>query len=120
MKVSDLKKIIAALPEDSDPDIVMGEEWLPERLINTSLDGKLLFLEFDNAPEETQGDEEGRGFVEHEVDMIRHRFEQIIEDASDTKTKADAMVALFLMGHESSSSEIIEILEHPDVPDSPE
>ncbi|MEZ8823117.1 hypothetical protein AB6E04_02075 [Vibrio amylolyticus] len=120
MKVSDLKKIIAALPEDSDPDIVMGEEWLPERLINTSLDGKLLFLEFDNAPEETQGDEEGRGFVEHEVDMIRHRFEQIIEDASDTKTKADAMVALFLMGHESSSSEIIEILEDPDVPDSPE
>nr|WP_282437124.1 hypothetical protein [Vibrio amylolyticus] len=119
VKVSDLKIILDSLPESSDPDIVMGEEWLPERLIKATVDGKLLFLEFDNAPEENQGDEEARGFVEHEVDMIRHRFEQIIEDASDTKTKADAMVSLFLMGHEHSSSEIIEILEDPDVPDEP-
>ncbi|MGF1720625.1 hypothetical protein L4D20_11365 [Vibrio kyushuensis] len=119
MKVSDLKIILDGLPKDSDLDIVMGEEWLPERLTKATIDGKLLFLEFDNAPEETQGDEEGRGFVEHEVAMIRHKFEQIIDDASDTKTKADAMVSLFLMGHEHSSSEIIEILEDPEVPDAP-
>ncbi|MGC9403142.1 hypothetical protein [Vibrio genomosp. F10] len=119
MKASDLKNILNNLPESQDPDIVMGEEWLPERLIDTQLNEELLFLKFDNAPEESQGDEEARGFVEHEITMIRHRFEQIINDASDTKTKADAMVALFLMGHESSSSEIIEILEDPDVPDNP-
>ncbi len=89
----------------------MGEEWLPERLIDAKLDQGFLFLEFDNAPEEEQGDEEGRGFVEHEVKLIRRRFEQIIDEASDTKTKADAMLALFLMGHELSSSEVIEILE---------
>lgn len=114
MKASELKKIIESLPEGHDPDVVMGEEWLPERLINTQLNESLLFLEFDNAPEETQGDEEGRGFVEHEINMLRSRFEQLLDESSDTKTKADAMLALFLMGHELSSSDVIEILEDPD------
>ncbi|MCG9596930.1 hypothetical protein L1D15_09355 [Vibrio sp. Isolate25] len=119
MKASDLKKVLDSLPENQDPHIVTGEEWLPERLVNTHLDNDMLFLEFDNAPEETQGEEEGRGFVEHEVDMIRQRFTQILDESSDTKTKADAMLALFLMGHEMSSSEIIEILEDPEVPKDP-
>ncbi len=119
MKASKLKKLLESLPEDIDPDVVCGEEWLPERLIDSELNGELLFLQFDTAPEESQGDEEGRGFVEHEIDMIRHRFEQILEESSDTKTKADAMLALFLMGHELSSSEVIEILEDPEVPEDP-
>ncbi|ANW23262.1 MULTISPECIES: hypothetical protein [Vibrio] len=119
MKASDLKKLLDSLPEGQNPNIVTGEEWLPERLVNTYLDDEMLFLEFDNAPEEAQGEEEGRGFVEHEVDMIRKRFEQILDESSDTKTKADAMLALFLMGHEMSSSEIIEIMEDPEVPKDP-
>ncbi|MEF1254842.1 MULTISPECIES: hypothetical protein [unclassified Vibrio] len=119
MKASELKSLLNSLPEGSDPDIVTGEAWLPERLIDTSQDGEMMFLHFDSAPEETQGEEEGRGFVEHEVAMIRHRFEQILEESSDTKTKADAMLALFLMGHELSSSDIIEILEDPEVPEPP-
>jgi hypothetical protein len=119
VKASDLKKLLDSLPEGQNPNIVTGEEWLPERLVNTHLDDEMLFLEFDNAPEEAQGEEEGRGFVEHEVDMIRKRFEQILDESSDTKTKADAMLALFLMGHEMSSSEIIEIMEDPEVPKDP-
>ncbi|PMM43356.1 hypothetical protein [Vibrio splendidus] len=111
MKVSELQNIIDHLPQGSDPDIVMGEEWLPERLVNTRLNSDMLFLEFDNAPEENQGDEEGRGFVEHEIAMIREKLEQVLDDPSDTKTKADALLAIFLMGHELSSSEVIEILE---------
>nr|PMJ90512.1 hypothetical protein BCU13_03160 [Vibrio lentus] len=111
MKVSELQNIIDHLPNDSDPDIVMGEEWLPERLVNTKLDGELLFMEFDNAPEENQGDDEGRGFVEHEIAMIREKLEQLLDEPSDTKTKADALLAIFLMGHELSSSEVIEVLE---------
>ncbi|ENI8075939.1 hypothetical protein ABZW73_002720 [Vibrio vulnificus] len=114
MKASELKTFLLSLPDGYDPDVVMGEEWLPERLVNTRLDDNLLFLEFDNAPEENQGDEEVRGFVEHEIAMIRQRFEHILDEASDTKTKADAMLALFLMGHELSSSEVIEILEEND------
>ncbi|WP_102352695.1 hypothetical protein [Vibrio lentus] len=111
VKVSELQNIIDHLPNDSDPDIVMGEEWLPERLVNTKLDGELLFMEFDNAPEENQGDDEGRGFVEHEIAMIREKLEQLLDEPSDTKTKADALLAIFLMGHELSSSEVIEVLE---------
>ena len=111
VKVSELQNIIDHLPKDSDPDIVIGEAWLPERLVNTNLDGDMLFLEFDNAPEDNQGDEEGRGFVEHEIAMIREKLEQVLDDTSDTKTKADALLAIFLMGHELSSSEVIEILE---------
>ena len=83
MKVSELQNIINQLPSDADPDVVMGEAWLPERLVDTTLDGDLLFLQFDNAPEETQGDEEGRGFVEHEVTMIREKLEQILDAPSD-------------------------------------
>jgi hypothetical protein len=112
VKVSDLNKTLDAVPNDTE--VVMGEQWLPERLVNTTLDGKLLFLEFDNAPEETQGDDEARGFVEHEIEMIRQRVTQIVNDTSDPKAKTDALVALFLMAHESSSSDIIEILEDPE------
>ncbi|WP_070965457.1 hypothetical protein [Vibrio sonorensis] len=120
MKASELRDILNSLPEDVNPDIVTGEEWLPEQLTQCDHNGQHLFLQFDNAPEDIQGEEEGRGFVEHEIEMIRHKFEQILDDASDTKTKADAMLALFLMGHEKSSSEIIEVLEDPEVPNSPE
>ncbi|WP_019350734.1 hypothetical protein [Vibrio splendidus] len=111
VKVSELQNIIDQLPKDSDPDIVMGDAWLPERLVDTNLDGDMLFLEFDNAPEDNQGDEEGRGFVEHEIAMIREKLELLLDEPSDTKTKADALLAIFLMGHELSSSEVIEILE---------
>lgn len=111
VKISELQNIIDHLPNDSDPDIVMGEEWLPERLVNTKLDGELLFMEFDNAPEENQGDDEGRGFVEHEIAMIREKLEQLLDEPSDTKIKADALLAIFLMGHELSSSEVIEVLD---------
>ena len=111
MKVSELQNIIDHLPNDSDPDIVMGKEWLPERLVNTKLDGELLFMDFDNAPEENQGDDEGRGFVEHEIAMIREKLEQLLDEPSDTKTKADALLAIFLMVHELTSSEVIEVLE---------
>ncbi|MDH5936032.1 hypothetical protein L8R84_07720 [Vibrio splendidus] len=111
VKASELQNIIDQLPKDSDPDIVMGDAWLPERLVNTNLDGDMLFLEFDNAPEDNQGDEEGRGFVEHEIAMIREKLELLLDEPSDTKTKADALLAIFLMGHELSSSEVIEILE---------
>ncbi|PTP79844.1 hypothetical protein [Vibrio splendidus] len=111
VKVSELQNIIDQLPKDSDPDIVMGDAWLPERLVDTNLDGDMLFLEFDNAPEDNQGDEEGRGFVEHEIAMIREKLELLLDEPSDTKTKADALLAIFLMGHELSSSEVIEVLE---------
>ncbi|KPL95316.1 hypothetical protein [Vibrio splendidus] len=111
VKVSELQNIIDQLPKDSDPDIVVGEAWLPERLVDTNLDGDMLFLEFDNAPEDNQGDEEGRGFVEHEIAMIREKLELLLDEPSDTKTKADALLAIFLMGHELSSSEVIEVLE---------
>lgn len=119
MKASELKSLLNSLPSDNDPDIVTGEVWLPERLLSVSHDDEMMFLHFDSAPEENQGEDEARGFVEHEVEMIRHRFEQILDESSDTKTKADAMLALFLMGHELSSSDVIEILEDPEVPEPP-
>nr|WP_212756346.1 hypothetical protein [Vibrio sp. 3-2(1)] len=114
-----MKHILDSLPDNTDPELVMGEAWLPERLIDTQLDGHFLFLEFDNAPEEGEGEEEGRGFVGHEIAMIRRRFEEILLEKADNKSKADAMLALFLMGHEYSSSEVIEILEDPSVPQDP-
>ncbi len=51
MKASELKTILNQLPDDLDPDVVMGEVWLPERLIEAQLDDDMLFLTFDNAPE---------------------------------------------------------------------
>ncbi|WP_438696039.1 hypothetical protein [Vibrio marinisediminis] len=110
MKVSELKNLLDTMTTDTDLDVVTGDEWLPEQLVATSIVEDMLFLEFDNAPEDIQG-EEARGFVEHEIDMIRGKFEQIIAEDSDAKSKADAILALFLLGHELSSGEVIEILE---------
>lgn len=119
MKASELKKLLNSLNIDTDPGVVCGEYWLPERLVNVQQENDLLFLEFDSAPEENQGEEEGRGFVEHEIELIRERLKQILEEGSDTNTKADAMLALFLMGHERSSSEVIELLENPELMEEP-
>ncbi|WP_406733109.1 hypothetical protein RJD39_03125 [Vibrio scophthalmi] len=110
VKVSELKNVLNALPADCDLNVVTGDEWLPEQLVATSTVDDMLFLQFDNAPEDIQG-EEARGFVDHEIDMIRQRFEQIIAEDSDNSSKADALLALFLIGHEQSSGEVIEILE---------
>lgn len=76
----------------------MGEEWLPERLVDTKLDGELLFLHFDNAPEDGQGDEEGRGFVDHEIDLIRTRLQQILDEDSDKRIKSGCDVRFVLNG----------------------
>lgn len=76
----------------------MGEEWLPERLVDTKLDGELLFLHFDNAPEDGQGDEEGRGFVDHEIDLIRTRLQQILDEDSDNASKSGCDARFVLNG----------------------
>lgn len=110
MKASELKTILNQLPDDLDPDVVMGEVWLPERLIEAQLDDDMLFLTFDNAPEEGEGEEEDRGFVEHEMELIRSQLMTILAEDSGPKTKAEALLALITLAHERTSSEFIEIL----------
>lgn len=110
MKVSEFKALLDALPADSDPDIVMGEVWLPEQLVTARLEQPLLFLEFDNAPEESQGEEEGRGFVEHEVELIRQQITQLLQEDSLQHDKIEALLGLLLVAHERTSSEFIEML----------
>ncbi len=110
MKASELKALLNSLPDGCDPDIVMGEEWLPERLIETRIDSDFLFMTFDNAPEEEQGEEEGRGFVEHEMDLIRKQIETLLLE-TDTTNKTELLLALLVMAHEQTSSEFIEAIE---------
>ncbi|EEY98165.1 hypothetical protein VOA_001983 [Vibrio sp. RC586] len=110
MKASELKTILNQLLDDLDPDVVMGELWLPEQLIDAQLDDDMLFLTFDNAPEEGEGEEEGRGFVEHEMELIREQVLHILADENSAKTKSEAILALITLAHERTSSEFIEIL----------
>ncbi|SON48790.1 hypothetical protein [Vibrio tapetis] len=111
MKVSELLKLLKNLPSDLDLDVVTGEEWLPERLLSTKQDGDFLFLEFDNQPEDVGGEIEARGFVEHEVTMLKDKIVQLISESDDIDVKADALLTLLLISHENSSSDVIEILE---------
>lgn len=110
MKVSELKTLLNSLPNDCDPDVVMGELWLPEQLVHAQLEDKLLFLEFDNAPEEGEGEEEGRGFVEHEIELIRTQLMQILQDDCANRAKAEALLTLLMVAHERTSAEFIEML----------
>jgi hypothetical protein len=113
VKASELKQRLDDLPSDCDPDIVMGELWLPEQLVGTQLDGELLFLQFDNAPQEEEGEEEGRGFVEHELELIRYQLAQILREESLQREKVEALLALLLAAHEHTSAEFIEMIgEH--------
>ncbi|WCE28320.1 hypothetical protein [Vibrio sp. SCSIO 43137] len=110
MKASELMAFLSDI--DGDKEIVTGESWLPEQLINAEFDGELINLEFDNAPEDDAGDTEGRGFVEHEVNMLRDKIVQLLfDDTMPAKVKTDVFLKLFLMIHEKSSSEVVEILE---------
>ena len=109
MKASELKQRLDDLPSDCDPDIVMGELWLPEQLVGTQLDGELLFLQFDNAPQEEE-EEEGRGFVEHEIELIRYRLAQVLREESAQREKIEALLALLLAAHEHTSAEFIEMI----------
>lgn len=108
MKASELKQRLDDLPSDIDPDIVMGELWLPEQLVGTQLDDELLFLQFDNAPQEEE--EEGRGFVEHEIELICYRLAQVLREESAQREKIEALLALLLAAHEHTSAEFIEMI----------
>jgi len=111
VKTSEFKALLDSLPEGYDPDIVTGEVWLPERLIDTQLDDQLLFLEFDNAPEEDEGEEEGRGFVEHEIELIRQQITTILHQEKGLNVQTEELLSLLVMAHESTSSEFIEMIE---------
>lgn len=114
MKTSQLIQFLSNIPETQDPEIVTGEEWLPESLIDASFDGNLVSLHFDNAPEENSGEVEGRGFVEHEVIMLKDQIVKLMFDQSiEPKAKAELFLQLFILSHEKSSTEVIEILEDP-------
>lgn len=114
VKTSQLIQFLSQLPEDKDPEIVTGEEWLPESLVDASFDGNLVNLHFDNAPEEDAGELEGRGFVEHEVLMLKDKIVKLMFDKTlEPKTKAEIFLQLFILTHERSSGEVIEILEDP-------
>lgn len=108
MKASELKQRLDELPDCYDPDVVMGELWLPEQLVNLYCEDELLFLEFDNAPQEGEGEEEGRGFVEHEIELIRYRIAQILREESAQREKVEALLTLLLAAHEQTSGEFIE------------
>ena len=112
MKVSDLKIILDTLPEGSDPEIVTGEVWLPERLIDTQLDNELLHFQFDSAPDDSMKEEEGRGFVEHEIGLLHSKVVEILHEPAAVADKAQALLGLVLMAHEHSSSQVIEALEN--------
>ncbi len=114
MKASQLMQMLTSLPEGHDPEIVTGEEWLPERLIEVRDEQDLLFLEFDNAPEDNQGDDEGRGFVEHEITLIKKRIMDIFLEKASLEHKQQAILALVLYAHEHFPSEVVEMLEMHD------
>ncbi len=111
MKVAELKKILARESIADHHDLVTGEVYLPEQLIEVEQDGSLLFLHFDNAPEDIAGDEEGRGLVEHEIELLKERIYQILTERCSMQQKQHALLALVLSGHEMSSSEFVALLE---------
>lgn len=110
MKASELLCQLQTILEHSDPEIVTGEDWLPERLTETHLSDDLLFLEFDTAPEDNQGDEEGRGFVEHEVNLIRDQIMEIFLEKTSLENKKEAILALILLAHEQTPSYVVQTL----------
>ncbi len=110
MKVSDLKNTLKSIPDNTKIEVVTGEEWLPEHLIDAQLKDNLLFLSFDNAPDELEQGIEARGFVEHEMDLLRLRLEEVINNQTDKNKTLDALLAFFLVGHEMSSSDFVEFL----------
>jgi hypothetical protein len=111
VKASELLHILNSLDDDTDPELVTGEEWLPERLLSLERNHNYLFCHFDNAPEETQGDEEGRGFVEHEIKLIREKVMEIFTEKASLEAKQDAILAIILFAHEQSSTDVVEMLE---------
>jgi hypothetical protein len=104
-------QFLSSLPEGSDPEIVTGEEWLPERLVKVETQDDYVFCQFDVAPEDSQGDDEGRGFVEHEVELIKARIMSIFLEKASLEEKQQAILALVLYAHEHFPSDVIEMLE---------
>jgi hypothetical protein len=110
VKVSDLKNTLKSISDDTNVEVVTGEEWLPEHLINVKLNDDLLFLTFDNAPDELEQGTEARGFVEHEMDLLRLRLSEVLHNPTNRAQTLDALLAFFLVGHEMSSSDFVEFL----------
>jgi hypothetical protein len=111
VKASKLIEILSTLPQGCDPDIVTGEEWLPERLLDVSFQDDYVFCHFDTAPEDQQGDDEGRGFVDHEIELINAHIMKIFLKKAPLEQKQKAILQLILYAHEHFPSDVVEILE---------
>lgn len=110
MKASDLMYQLQTVLKKSDPEIVTGEDWLPERLTEIHQLDDLLFFEFDTAPEDSQDDEEGRGFVDHEIELIRQQIMSIFLEKTSLENKREAILALVLLAHEQTPSTVVQTL----------
>lgn len=110
MKASDLMYQLQTILKESDPEIVTGEDWLPERLTEIHQVDELLFFEFDTASEDGQGDEEGRGFVEHEIELIQKQIMNIFLEKTSLENKKEAILALVLLAHEQTPSTVVQTL----------
>lgn len=96
--------------DDFDFDVVMGEVWFLECLIEVQFDDDMLFFIFDNVLEEGEGEEEGCGFVEYEMELICLQFMMILVEDSGFKIKVEVLLVLIIFVYECISLEFIEIL----------
>lgn len=87
VKASELKMILNTIPSDQDPELVTGEWWLPEQLVNATHHEEYVFLDFDNAPEEDQGDEEGRGLLNTKWTLFANKLRKYYMKIADNTLK---------------------------------
>ncbi|MDD9176197.1 hypothetical protein ERW49_12285 [Aliivibrio finisterrensis] len=110
MKISKLIQNLQDIQASSDDDleVVTGEEWFPEQLLNTSVNHNMTFLHFDRMPSDIPAEIDARGFLEHEEVLIKKLINNVIFSELEPEDIVNKLTSMLIFSHENISSDVIE------------
>ncbi|MCG7497137.1 hypothetical protein MHO82_09680 [Vibrio sp. Of7-15] len=116
MKTSELIQKLTEISKLSpnDCEVVTGEEWFPEQLLEASHQDPHVFLHFDSPPVDMPREVDARGFIDHEVDLVKKSITDIVLSQQEPEQIIEKLTELLIFSHEHISADVIERLSELD------
>lgn len=110
MKISELIQVLQTIQETTSDDleVVTGEEWFPEQLLESNVNHNMAFLKFDRMPNDIPTEIDARGFFEHEELLIKNIINKVIFSELEPEEMVEKLATMLFFSHENISSDVIE------------
>lgn len=110
MKISELIQTLQSIQSthNDDLEVVTGEEWFPEQLLNSEVKHNMAFLNFDRLPTDIHAEIDARGFLDHEEILVKQLVTNVIFSELEPEQMIDKLAEMVFFSHENISSDVVE------------